>query len=94
MKKFQFLVNSSQGIHARPAVLLAHAAQQYQSAICLKCEERLADGKDLMDLMNLNAACGDTVTVEMNGSDEEAAWEGMRECLRNGGDGEFRLLGE
>lgn len=91
MKKFQFLVKGIQGIHARPAVVLANAAQQYQSDICLKCGEKSADAKDVMKVMNLNASCGQTVTAEIIGPDEEAACEGMKAYLKNSGTDDFWL---
>lgn len=91
MRTFQFLVTGIQGIHARPAVMLAKAAQQYQSEIRLYCGKKSADAKDLMEVMNLNATCGQTVSAEISGPDEEDACEGMKAYLQSSEEDSFQL---
>ena len=91
MKTFQFLIKGVQGLHARPAVMLAKVAQQYQSEIRLCCGEKAADAKDLMEVMNLNAVCGQTVSAKICGPDEEAACEGMKAYLQSSGEEDFQM---
>lgn len=91
MKKFSFVVTGAMGIHARPAVMLANAAQKYQCEIRFSCGEKSADAKDLMEVLNLNAACGQNVLAEFCGSDEEAACEGLKGWLEGIGNDEFQV---
>lgn len=93
MKKLQFLVKNAMGIHARPAAMLSSAARQHQSEIWLKCGERSADAKDLMELLNLDAVCGDIVTAEISGPDEEAACEAVKTLLQDKSGEDFQLTG-
>lgn len=73
MKTFTYTIKDPVGIHARPAGLLAKKAKDFQSEIIIEKDERSANVKKLMALMGLGIVCGDTVTVRMEGPDEEEA---------------------
>ena len=78
MKEFQYTVKDPVGIHARPAGLLAKKAKEFQSEIVLEKGEKSANATRLMAVMGLCIKCNDTVTVRINGSDEERAHEAMK----------------
>ena len=79
MKKFEYTIKDEMGIHARPAGMLAKEGKKYESKITITKEGRTAEAsKLLMALMSLAVKCGQTVEVQIEGSDEEAAYEGMK----------------
>ena len=82
MKSFTYTLTDPQGIHARPAGLLAKAAAGYQSAITLEVNGAKSDAKRLMAIMRLAAKQGMELTVTCSGEDEDAAAEGLEKFLK------------
>lgn len=83
MKTFEYTIKDELGIHARPAGLLVKEAKKYKSRICIIKEEKAAEATRLMALMQLAVKCGQTIQVEVEGSDEDAACEGMKHFFEN-----------
>ncbi len=84
MKQFTYTITDPVGIHARPAGLLVKEAKKYaDSAITLSVEAtgKSANALKLMALMSMGVKGGDTVTVTVEGGDEEAAAAGMQAFL-------------
>lgn len=79
MKTFNYTIKDEIGIHARPAGLLAKQAKSFQSEITLEKDGKSVSCTKLMALMGLGVKCGDTVTITVNGADEDAAEKAMRE---------------
>ena len=71
MKTFEFTVKEPLGIHARPAGMLTKEAKKYKSTIMLAKGDKSVNVLKLMALMGLGVKCGDTVTVSIEGEDEE-----------------------
>lgn len=78
MKSFNYVITDAIGIHARPAGMLAKEAKKYESTIVLKKGEKQADVSRLMALMGLGVKCGEEVTIEVTGADEEKACEDIK----------------
>ena len=78
MKEFTYTIKDEQGIHARPASILAKEAKKYESSITISKGEKTVDVTRLMAVMGLCVKCGQDVRVEIDGADEEAAVEGMK----------------
>ena len=78
MKEFTYTIKDEQGIHARPASILAKEAKKYESSITISKGENTVDVTRLMAVMGLCVKCGQDVQVEIDGADEEAAFEGMK----------------
>lgn len=73
MKKFTYMVKEASGIHARPAELLVKAAKALDSTITLEnAAGKSAVATKLMAVMGLGIKQGDTVTVTVEGGNEEA----------------------
>lgn len=73
MKQFTYTITDPVGIHARPAGLLAKAAKTPDSTVTIaKADGKSAQATKLMALMGLGIKQGDTVTVTVEGGDEEA----------------------
>lgn len=73
MKSFKYTITDPVGIHARPAGILVKEAKKYESSISISKFSGSADAKKLMALMSLGVKCGDEITVEANGIDEDTA---------------------
>ena len=74
MKTFTYTIQDEVGIHARPAGLLAKKAKEFQSTITM---EKGGKSVNLTKLM-AGVKCGDTVTVSVDGADEETAFAEMQ----------------
>ncbi len=84
MKELTYTVTDLSGIHARPAGLLVKEASKFQSEISVKLlrSEKSADAKRLFSVMSLNAKCGDTLLIKINGTDENAALSELEKFLK------------
>ena len=73
MKKFTYQVKDQLGIHARPAGMLINEAKKYKSVITIDTGAKKAELTRLMAVMALGVKCGQTVTVTVEGEDEDKA---------------------
>ena len=78
MKTFTYTIQDEVGIHARPAGLLAKKAKELQSTITLEKGGKSVNLTKLMAVMGMGVKCGDTVTVSVDGADEETAFAEMQ----------------
>ena len=83
MKTFKYTITDEVGIHARPAGLLVKECQGVASSVTLTCNGKSADLKKLMALLALGVKKGDTVKVEISGTDEEQAAETLETFFQN-----------
>ena len=74
MKTVTYTIQDEVGIHARPAGLLAKKAKEFQSAITLEKDGKSVNLTKLMAVMGMGVKHGDTVTVSIDGTDEETAF--------------------
>ena len=73
MKAFDYTITDPVGIHARPAGLLVKEIKKYAgSAVTVTKGEKSVNALKLMALMGMGIKQGDTVTVSVEGGDEEA----------------------
>lgn len=78
MKQFTYTITDPVGIHARPAGLLVKAIKALDSTVTIaKADGKSAVGTKLMALMGLGIKQGETVTVTIEGGDEEASQAAM-----------------
>ncbi len=82
MQQFEYTVTDPQGIHARPAGLLVKEASRFQSAVSLQYGDKCGDAKRIFSVMGLGVLSGSTVTVFIEGSDEELAKETLLQFFR------------
>ncbi len=73
MKSFEYKIKDALGLHARPAGMLAKTAKSTGSQVTITKEDKTVSADRLLSLMGLGIRCGDTVTVCVDGGDEEAA---------------------
>lgn len=84
MKEFDFEIKDKNGLHARPAGMLATVAREFESEIMISAMGKEADGKRLLSLMSLGAKCGSVLHFKINGVDEEAASQALLKHLEGG----------
>ncbi len=77
MKQFTYTINDPQGIHARPAGLLAKLSTTYSSEIKITKNGNSASAKKIFAVMGLAAKQGDSIVVTVEGDDEVKAEEGL-----------------
>ena len=83
MRTFEYTITDEVGIHARSAGLLVKEAKNYDSVIKVTKDGKSAEAKKLMALMGLGVKKGDTVTVSVEGGDEDTVAAKMEEFFRN-----------
>jgi len=69
----QVVVGMRQGLHARPADMLAREARKWQSRIELVAGSQRADGKSILEVLTLAAEAGTHVVIEATGPDADEA---------------------
>lgn len=84
MKKFEYTITDPVGIHARPAGLLVKAAKALDSTITIaQAGGKSAGATKLMAVMGLGIKQGDTVSVTVDGGDEEANTAVMEQLFKD-----------
>ncbi len=73
MKTFDYVITDPVGIHARPAGILVKEIKKYGSTVTIAKGEKSVNALKLMALMGMGIKQGDTVTVTVEGDDEETA---------------------
>lgn len=82
MKKFEYVITDSIGIHARPAGQLVKLVKDLDAAVTIETEGKTADLKKLMAVMSLGVKNAATVTITTEGTDEELAIERLEEYFK------------
>lgn len=74
-------IGISNGLEVRPIAMLVQVASQYASSIYLESEARKVNAKSIMGMMSLGLDAGESVTVSVDGVDEEEAMKSIEEYL-------------
>jgi len=84
MKRFQYTITDPVGVHARPAGLLAKAAKALDSTVTITKEDgsKSAAATKLMALMGMGIKTGETITVTVEGGNEEANCAAMEQFFK------------
>ena len=78
MKSFSYTVKDELGLHARPAGLLVKEVKNFQSKVTLEKDGKSVDASRLMAVMGMGVKKDQTVTVTVEGNDEDAACEALK----------------
>lgn len=73
MKEFNYVITDKEGIHARPAGEFVKAAKAFSSSVKVEKGGKSVDAKKIFGLMGLGVKCGEEITVQVDGADEETA---------------------
>jgi phosphocarrier protein HPr len=72
------------GMHARAAAKFVHLAARYESRVRVARDSREMDGKSIMGILLLAAACGSTITISADGRDETDAVHALVALVQSG----------
>ena len=78
MKSFSYTVKDELGIHARPAGMLVKEVKNFQSKVTLEKDGKYVDASRLMAVMGMGVKKNQTVTVTVEGDDEDAACDAIK----------------
>lgn len=78
MKSFSYTVKDELGIHARPAGMLVKEVKNFQSQVTLEKDGKSVDASRLMAVMGMGVKKDQTVTVTVEGDDEDAACDAIK----------------
>ena len=78
MKSFSYTVKDELGLHARPAGMLVKEVKNFQSKVTLERDGKSVDASRLMAVMGMGGKKDQTVTVTVEGDDEDAACEAIK----------------
>jgi len=78
------VIVNTEGLHARPADMLARAALKYRSRIEVRCRNERVDAKSTLNLLVLGATQGTELTIEAIGDDAEEAVDALVALIAGG----------
>ena len=85
MEKTYTIVNKL-GLHARAASRFVEVANRFDSLIFVSKGDQKVDGKSIMGILILAAACGAKITVSAEGTDAGEAVRAIGELIGRGFD--------
>ena len=77
-------VQNQVGLHARPATFFIQKANEYKSSVWVEKEERRVNAKSLLGVLSLGIVGGTNIKIIADGSDEQAAVEGLVKLVESG----------
>ena len=84
MKSFEYTITDPVGIHARPAGILVKEIKKFTgTTVTITKGEKSVNALKLMALMGMGIKQGDTITVSVEGENEEAVAAAVEEFLKN-----------
>ena len=83
MVSFTYVIKDKLGIHARPGLLLVQEAGKLTSDITIVTGAKNGDAKRMFCVMNLAVKQGDQITVQVEGKNEAADAEVMKNFLEH-----------
>ena len=73
MFKKKLAITNKLGLHARAASVFVKTASTFTSTINVTNPENQANGKSIMSMILLQAACGSEIDISIDGEDETEA---------------------
>lgn len=78
------IVQCKLGLHARPASLFSKSAFNFKSKIQVIKNGKTCDAKSILGILSLCVKCGDEITIQCDGEDEQLALEKLVEVVKKG----------
>ena len=78
------VVQNKVGLHARPGTFFIQKANEFKSSIWVEKEERRVNAKSLLGVLSLGIVGGTAIRIIADGSDEQAAVEGLVTLVESG----------
>jgi phosphocarrier protein len=77
-------VRNRAGVHTRPASMIVRTASKFESAVTIAKDGYEINGKSVIGVMTLAAEQGATLTLVVEGEDEEAAADALADLFEGG----------
>ena len=77
MIREQVVISNKLGLHARAAAKLVHTASAFGSEIYIGTDHEEVNAKSILGILTLAATKGTTLTVRVEGDDEQAALDAI-----------------
>lgn len=77
-------VRNRAGLHTRPASMLVRTASKFEADVFLRRDNYEINGKSVIGVMTLAAEQGASLTLMVEGEDEEAAADAVAELFADG----------
>ena len=74
-------IKNAEGLHARPAGLLAKRASEFQSVIQIEANGQRKNAKSIMALMGMGLKADQEIRVIAEGADAEAACQALADLI-------------
>lgn len=83
MKKINIILDTTGGLHARPASLLVNLVKTYDSEVMIKKDtnESLYNAKSMMSILSMGAGNGTNLEFQITGADEAQLEIKLKELL-------------
>lgn len=78
-----FIIINDKGLHTRPSTELVKCATSFRAQIKLYYQDLVVNGKSLLGILTLAAACGSRIEIEAVGEDATEAVATLIELARN-----------
>lgn len=78
------VISNRLGLHARAAAKLVECANRHASTIMVTHGDRTVNGKSIMGVLMLAAACGAEISVQAEGEDETVAIDALSALITSG----------
>lgn len=85
MKNSQtFKIINKLGLHTRAAALFVKISSRFNAEIMVTKGKQTVNGKSIMGILTLAAACGSRIKIDAEGSDAKEALEKLGELIEQG----------
>ncbi len=81
MKQITYTIKSEVGLHMLPASKLTSVTERFDSKITITKAGKTMNGKSVMGLISLCCRKGDEIIVDIDGKDEELAYNRILDHL-------------
>ena len=82
METIAVIIKDELGLHAKPAFRLAQLANSFKSELVIENNERMVNGKSVLEILTLSANKGKKKLV-ITGEDEKDAADGLKKLLND-----------
>jgi phosphocarrier protein HPr len=81
MQEAEIVIINEQGLHARPASIVAKKASKFTSHISIVKDGKEYNAKSIINILSMGASKGDKLKIVAEGDDEATAVEELREVI-------------
>ena len=79
-------IQNPKGLHARPSHAFVSRALEFEAEVRVRCNGSDVNGKSILELMTLGAACEERLELVVDGPDEEPALAALVDLVERGFD--------